>query len=72
MKIQKLTKEQAVIISAYTGILCCEFPDLHEYIERKLNRPVWTHELANEKVMFELKEKSRADFLAICPILMTP
>lgn len=65
---KKLTKKQAVIISAYTGILCCDFSDLHKYIEQKLGRSVWTHELASEKVMSELKEKSRADFLAICPI----
>jgi hypothetical protein len=61
-----MTKREKIIVSAYTGILMCDFDDLHKYIEEKLGRPVWTHELASEKVVAELKEKSKDDFLAIC------
>lgn len=62
----KLTKEQAAIISAYTGIKCCDFSAVHEYIEKILGRPVWTHELANKALWEKIKEASKQDFLAIC------
>ena len=41
-----MTKWEKVVISAYTGVLMCDFDDLHKYIEDKLGRPVWTHELS--------------------------
>ena len=61
-----MTKQEKIVVSAYTGVLMCDFDDLHEYIEDKLGRSVWTHELASEAVSAEIKEKSKADFLAIC------
>ncbi len=47
----KLTKEQATIVSAYTGVTAMNFSFVHEAIERKLNRPVWTHEFADKEFM---------------------
>ena len=44
----------------------CDFSDVHKYIEEKLERPVWTHELASERVWDEIKEKTIEDFLEIC------
>ena len=41
------------------------FSDMHQYIEEILERPVWTHELANEQVVQEIKDKSRNDFVNI-------
>lgn len=61
-----MTQREKIIVSAYTGILMCDFSDLHAYIEEKLEHPVWTHELASETVWAEIKEKSKSDFLAIC------
>ena len=29
-----MTKQEKVIVSAYTGVLMCDFADLHEYIEK--------------------------------------
>lgn len=63
----KLTKEQAVVISAFTGVLACDFGDMHEYIEKKLGRPVFTHEMASEKVMKEIKAATKQDFLSLMP-----
>ena len=60
-----MTKEEAAIVSAYTGILIGEFSDFHEYIEKILCRPVFTHELANKEICVEIKEKSRQDFINI-------
>lgn len=61
----RLTKEQAAIIGAYTGVLCGPFSDLHEYAERKIGRPIWTHEFANPSLNDELREVCRDDFRAI-------
>lgn len=63
---EKLTKRQAVIIGAYTGILCGKFSDLHEFIEEIMERPVWTHELANPETVSEIKERVKPYFLEVC------
>ncbi len=62
----RLTKEQAVIVSAYTGVLCCEFSDMHEYIEKIMERSVWTHEMADASVMQQIRNAAKTDFLSIC------
>lgn len=63
---QKLTKEQAIIISAYTGFTACNFGDLHQAVEQKLGRSVFTHEFASPAIMEQIQEAFREDFLAIC------
>jgi hypothetical protein len=63
---KRLTKEQAIVLSAYTGILLCDdFGEVHEYIEKILERPVWTHELASKEVWEQIKEKSKPDFMKL-------
>ena len=62
----KLTKEQAIIVSAYTGFMACNFSDLHEAVEFRLGRPVFVHELGSEELMKEIRHAFREDFLAIC------
>lgn len=44
----------------------CSFDDVHEYIERVLGRPVFTHELAAIHIQEEIREKVKADFLELC------
>lgn len=60
-----MTKQEAAIVSAYTGFLIGSAADLQSYIEKLLDRPVWTHELANQKLVDEIHERSKADFVAI-------
>lgn len=62
---QRLTRKQAAIISAYTGFLSGPFEDMHEYAEKKFGHPVWTHELASEAMAERLRELSKDDFLAL-------
>lgn len=61
-----MTKQERIIVSAYTGVLMCDFQCVHEYIEKKLGRPVWTHEMASYNVQDEIKRAVKADFLALC------
>ncbi len=61
-----MTAKEAAVIGAYTGILMGKFSDLHEYVEKIMGRPVFTHELGSEEMSKKIKEASKADFLAIC------
>jgi len=62
----KLTKEQAAIIGAYTGYSAGPFADIQEYAEKVLGRPIWTHEFANKKLVADLQEASKVDFISLC------
>ena len=42
------------------------FGELHEFIEKQLGRPVFTHELASEAIQKELQDKVKPQFLALC------
>ena len=61
-----MTKEEKLIVSAYTGFLMCDWDELHKFIEDTLGRPVWTHELADDKVTEEIRLRLKPRFLAIC------
>ncbi len=60
-----MTKKEAAIVSAYTGVLIGEFSEMHKYIECLFGRSVWTHELGNKEVFEQIKQKSKQDFLDI-------
>ena len=61
-----MTRNEAAIVSAYTGILCGKFSDLHEYAEGLLGRPVFTHEFGRAAIAKEIKQKSKPDFIQLC------
>jgi len=64
-----MTDPERAIIMAYTGVCMLRGDKLnifYKYIEELLGYPVWTHELADQKLWDEIKEKSKADFLALC------
>ena len=55
-----MTKQEAVLVSAYTGFLLTNsFADVHKFCEDLLGRPIWTHEFADEKVQMEIQEKCK-------------
>lgn len=62
-----MTKKEKQIISAYTGYLVgITFQELHEYIEEKMGRPVFTHEMADENFTAKLRGLVKPDFMDIC------
>lgn len=63
---QRLTKRQAAIIGAFTGIAMGPFADIQEYAEEVLGRPCWTHEFGDKDFFAQLKSAAREDFLNIC------
>ena len=60
-----MTKREAAIVSAYTGILIGEFDDFHKYAEEIIGGPIWTHQFVDKKFTNKIKELSRNDFLNI-------
>jgi len=64
----KLTQEQAVIVTGYTGFFCCsDFGAYHAEVEKRMGRPVWTHEMGSKEIADQIKELFRADFIAMVP-----
>jgi len=53
-----MTLREGAIVTAYTGIVSCSsFQVFHEYVEEKMGRPVYTHELASNELLAILKTK---------------
>lgn len=66
MSSEQITRREAgTIISAYTGVLLTDMDKLQTYCEKVLERPVWTHQLANKEVWNELRDKSKPDFMRV-------
>ena len=61
-----MTKKEAAIISAYTGIMVGSFSDMHEYAEKIMEHPIFTHHFADKQLCEKLKEKAKPDFIEIC------
>lgn len=62
---QRLTKEQAIILTGYTGITCCAFHLFHEDVEKRVGRPVFTHEMGTGEFMERVRDLYRDDFMAL-------
>ena len=61
-----MTLQEKIIVSAYTGVLMCDFSHVHKYIEEKMGRPVWTHELGFESTFAKIREAVKPDFIKLC------
>ncbi len=63
----KLSKEHAVILTGFTGILFGSFSDFHEDVEKRIGHPVWTHQFPDLIKSGEIKSLYKIDFLEIQP-----
>lgn len=62
-----MTKRECAIVMAYTGVCMLAGDNLgvyYKYVEEKIGRPVYTHEMY--ELADEIKEKSKDDFLELC------
>ena len=61
-----MTREEAILLSAYTGFLLVQdFSDVHKFCEDTLGRPIWTHEFADEDVRKEIQDKLRPQIMKL-------
>lgn len=63
--VPQLTKEQAIILTGFTGMCMCDFSAFHAEVEKRLGRPVFTHEFASATMTERVKEAFRPDFLRL-------
>lgn len=62
-----VTREEALMLSAYTGVLLVpDFEDVHRYCEELMGFPILTHEFAGERLQSEIREKLRPRVWALC------
>lgn len=61
-----MTKQEKLIVSAYTEYLMVDFNELQDYLSELLGRPIFTHELADDKVLQEIHAKVTPLFLELC------
>ena len=66
INMSKLTRDQAAIIGLYTGVSAGPFEDVQKLAEDLLERPVFTHELANQHLCEKLKELVKPQFIQLC------
>ena len=62
-----MTDREKAIVMAHTGICMLagdKFQIFHKYVEDIMGKPIWTHEIG--LLADEIKEKSKADFIALC------
>lgn len=64
---QKLTRRQAAIIGAFTGIACGPFSDIHKYVDGLPGfKGIMTHNFADKAVRQKIREECKADFIGLC------
>ena len=62
-----LTKREAAIISAYTGILMGEFSEMRKFVEEEvLERDLQTFDYADPELVKVIKELSKPYFMKLC------
>lgn len=64
---QKLTKEQAIVLTGFTGILHGSFSDFHEDVEKRFDHGIFTHMFADKSFVEKVKLMYTDDFLAMQP-----
>ena len=65
---QKFTQEQALVLTGYTGILCCSnFGDFQLEVDKRLGYPTWTHQYADKEFVAKVKELFKEEFLSMIP-----
>ncbi len=62
---KKLTKEQGIILTGFTGKLCCKFSDFHKDVEQRMGKSILTHEIAHS--FKEIKVIYKKDFMKMLP-----
>ena len=61
-----MTDRERLVVSAYTGVLMCDFAKFQSYVEELLGRPVFTHEMGLPNTWEEIKKNCHAELIALC------
>lgn len=61
----EMTEFQKIVLTGFTGILCCKFDKFHEDVEKRIGHGVFTHQFGDEEFAEKAKELYRDDFMSI-------
>lgn len=61
-----MTKEERLIVTAYTGVMMVEEDEFYDYLETLLGRPVYAKELNSEEFVNTIIDKVKDDFMKLC------
>jgi len=57
-----LTLEQAIVLTGFTGVVMCPFQDLQADVEKRMGRPVFTHQFGSQEIAEQIKQLYKPDF----------
>lgn len=63
-----MTLKERVIVEAYTGYCMTsgsERNEVYKYIAEVMGRPIYSHELADEEIQREVRNKVKPDFIRL-------
>jgi len=67
VKSEKITEDQGIIMTGYTGIMCCPMDRFHKDAEKRLGEPILAREMATPEFWEKMKRLYRDDFLELLP-----
>ncbi|CAB4174338.1 hypothetical protein UFOVP1138_77 [uncultured Caudovirales phage] len=60
-----MTKREAAIVTAHTGMLVGKFEDFHAYVAEIMERPVYMHEMGIRDIAGKIKSLAQEDFIEL-------
>lgn len=61
----EMTEFQKIVLTGFTGTLCCKFDKFHEDVEKRIGHGVLTHQFGDNGFMEKVKSLYRDDFMVI-------
>lgn len=61
-----MTKEERLIVTAYTGVFMVEEEEFYDYLETLLGRPILAKELKSEEFVAQVINAVKDDFTKLC------
>lgn len=61
-----MTKEERLIVTAYTGVFMVEEEEFYDYLETLLGRPILAKELKSEEFVGQVINAVKDDFAKLC------
>jgi len=62
---KQLTKEQGIVLTGYTGVMCCSLADFHKDAEKRFDRSILSHEFGSKEMWIQVREIYKEDFLKL-------
>ena len=61
-----MTKEERLIVTAYTGVMMVEQDEFYDYLEQLMGRPILAKELSSEDFANSVIDAVKDDFMKLC------